>query len=168
MAKKITTIKIRETNDIEFYLAGGILGGQLTKNGKGAIGVAGLAGLKLKFTSPVAVEVTFAAVAGEQGGFIPLTQITAQLVAAGVPVQAMQRGANGGVGVLGLIEVDPTNGVTIVAASSLDARAALGFDGAAGGTSVGRVVGPPGGAPPTLLNAYMDETNHHVLIISEV
>jgi len=112
--------KLQSLNHTMIFLNGGIIGGPV-----GNTGISGLVGKKLKFTLPAAAEHTFVAGAGVSGDPYTLTlkEIKTQLEAAiaGLQVSAFE-------GKIVFQQATPTTGVVIIAATSADARAALGLD----------------------------------------
>lgn len=161
MANKITLVKFRDLQTAQDYLNGGLVCGPPARSTTGALGLA-IAGKKLAFLLPAAVEVTFTASTGMAAeGFVIARDITAQIAAA-LPTLVVRCLPESIV----IVETDPSDGVSIGEASSLDARTAFGLP-TGPEVSTGRVIGPASGPPPNLLFAYPLDT-YHTLHIGEV
>ena len=145
--------KFRSINDLNQFMNGGITGGDVSK------GVSGLVGNKLKFTSPSAQEVTFVATSDPNNPYLlHLADIKAQIEAVIPAVRVFSMD-----GRIAFIEVAPTSGVALGAASSLDCRTVLGFD--QGHNTVGKVFAPPSGTFAAPCWTWADSTgeNFHIL-----
>ena len=125
--------KFQDINEVQFFLNGGLLGGDV----KG--GVYGLVGKRLTFSSP-SFHVDFTAVTPAPTTRDPYTllfpDIKAQVEAANASILVSQLG-----GRIVFIEKTPTNGVAL-ASNDEAAKALLGFD--KNSPSVGKVYSPPG------------------------
>ena len=143
--------KFTNIGDLEWFLRGGVAGGQLKMVPDTGPGLHGLIGETLTFTTP-AGSVTFTGT--DPGGFLTFGQIKSQIEAAvaGITVSMVDNRIR-------IVETTPTNGIDIGSAGAEPARAILGFDGAAGGHSVGKVIKPfVGHAAPT--TPYLVELVH--------
>jgi hypothetical protein len=147
--------KFSSTEDVNFFLAGGITGGSLMK------AVPGLVGRTLIFTKPSAATVTFVAGADTTGQTLSPLEIQTQIQAAIATVRAGRVGYDGH---LSLMELNPTSGVAISAAGT--ANALLGFSSSA--ETAGKLVAPPGGSVPALVTMYFDPvSNSHAVVTQE-
>ena len=151
-------LRIREFADLfaaEFYLRGGIRGGQQVVNASGL--VQNLHGKTLIFNTP-AGTVTFDESAGAAGlgGGLTLQEITAQIQAvhAGLQVSLRDR-------VLNIIEATPTNGVDLDKDGT--ANKLFGFSKAT--DNVGKVISAPGGTAPVLVGIWGKTNNDGYMVI---
>ena len=148
--------KFKDIDEAELFLNGAIFGGDLRK------GVQNLVGKKIKFTLPTAVEYTFVAGPGPDPYTLSLASIKSQLEAGvtGLRVRSFD-------GRLVLMEVTPAGGVILIAATSNDARAALGFDPAA--TTTSKVYTPAIVTPtaPCWTAIAADDKNMHIIYVWE-
>jgi hypothetical protein len=166
---KVQVYKFRELDEIDLFLSGGVVGGDVSSWGS-AIAAGGavlkdapvLAGLTLIFTQPAAHTVTFVAGA-DTFGRLQFSELKAQIeaVMTTVVVRMLE-------GKLVIVESTPTNGVTITKSGT--ANKALGFDQTKADT-VGKVYGSPYAAapavPPYFLMAYSTNDNMHVVYTFE-
>lgn len=161
MANRITVVKFRDLQTAQDYLNGALVCGPPSRSATGALGLA-IAGKKLAFLTPAVVEVTFTASTGMAAeGFVLARDIAAQVAAAipGLVVRCLPEQVL-------IVETNPSSGVSVGVASSLDARLLFGLPSGAGDVSSGRVIGPPGGPTPNLLFAYPLDS-YHTLYIGE-
>jgi hypothetical protein len=148
--------KFKDIDEAELFLNGAVFGGDLRA------GVQNLVGTKLKFTLPAAVEHTFVVGAGADPYTLSLADLKSQLegAVAGLRVRSFD-------GRLALMEITPSLGVTLIAATSNDARAALGFDPAV--STVSKVYTPAIVTPvaPCWTAIAADDKNMHIVYVWE-
>lgn len=169
--------KFTEVFEAETFLNGGVLGGKVEGARDGGtpanlgVGIDGLVGKTLKFSSPSAVTVTFVAATGVGGsaeagvGTNPNAQvllfkdIKLQVEAAMASMRVHNMG-----GRLVFIEATPTSGVVIDHTGT--ASRLLGFDQAV--DTVGKLYNaPPSTTVPCWTWAYVDGNNMHCIYTRE-
>lgn len=151
----IKIYKLNELFEVQHFLNGGIIGGELKS------GVEGLVGLTLTFSHP-SFACTFVTASRENDKLL-LTDIKAQVEAASTAsVIVLSFG-----GRIAFIETSPSSGV-ILSGTTEQAKALLGFD--YNNATTGRVYDSPLSAvptPPYLIQSYSVNETTHVLYTYE-
>jgi hypothetical protein len=174
--------KFLRLDDLQFFLNGGIVGGTFNKSQGGGspaplgIGLNGLVGKTVVFTSPSAVTVTFGLSSGTYGGVpgsnVPpgtnpdpntliFQDIKAQIQAA-IPAVLVAADADGH---LVFVEVTPASGVAL--SNTGTANGILGFSST--GADVGKFYSPAAVSvtPPCWVWAYSGNDNQHTIFTWE-
>lgn len=152
--------KFRDIAEAQYFLNGAIFGGSvIPKPGAGFgqggnpnnlfLGVSGLVGLTLIFSSPAAHTVTFTdsvQVGNPDPSTLMPSDVKTQIETAVAAVNVSFWG-----GIIVIQEKTPTSGVAITGAGT--ANATLGFDPTIGNT--GKVYAPPGSANPAVAPAWV-------------
>ena len=147
------TRKFREVEEVDLFLNGGLIAaGDVVGGAEGNYGINGLVGKTLKFTQPSAVTVTFVASVdplNPDPSRLTFKDIKAQVEAAIAAVSVRQLMRK-----LVLVEVTPTNGVTIDKTGT--ANTLLGFD--KNNDTVGTKYGPISTTAPCLQNIQVSDS----------
>lgn len=158
---RIRTRKFREVEEVDIFLAGGLIAGADIIGGvEGNYGINGLIGLTLKFKQPSVTTVTFVLSTDPNNpnpARLTYKDIKAQVEVAvtGVSAQQLMRK-------LVLVEGTPANGITIDKTGT--ANRLLGFDTHT--DTVGTLYGPISVTAPCL-QAYTYENDCHMVMTYE-
>lgn len=157
--------KFTEIIEVETFLNGGLIFGDLEKSSVGAgasqlaAGIDGLVGKTLKFTSPSAVTVTFTASAHANPSVLLAKDIIAQIEAAIATVKVTTFGRR-----LVLVEVTPSSGVAVAGDGTANALLGIGVAALAGKV----YAAPPSAVAPCWTWATVDPSNgQHVIYTFE-
>lgn len=143
--------KFRDIVEMELFLRGGLLGGDVSR------GVVGLVGKTLTFTAP-AGNVTFVT-ENRENDMLLLADIKAQTEAAIANLTVLSVGGH-----IAFVHSSTAAGVALSATDS-EAKSLLGFRRV--GATTGKVYGVVPGTPPAYLDSYASYDNSHVLVVNE-